>query len=216
LKTAVEKGFLPNIPGLTKAALQKYLPHTVATAKGHLDQSRKNKHSAKTTKLSPFLQIAAAPGDGALTDAFPTAEPPGLATQAIYVDLWDAARGKIFSDLMGRLPVPSSRGNKYIFLLYDYDSNSINVQAIPSHNAHHNLAAYQDIFNMLVLRGQRPLLHHMDNECSKLLVNFMEKEALNATKHHPECTKQMQQNEPSEPSKTTSLQQCAQRTKPSH
>ena len=44
LKTAVEKGFLPNIPGLTKAALRKYPPHTVATAKGHLDQTRKNKH----------------------------------------------------------------------------------------------------------------------------------------------------------------------------
>ena len=37
LKTAHEKGFLPNIPGLTKAALKKYPPHTVVTAKGHLD-----------------------------------------------------------------------------------------------------------------------------------------------------------------------------------
>jgi hypothetical protein len=127
LTTAVEKGFLPNMPRLNKAALQKYPPHTVATAKGHLDQSRKNKHSTKTNKLSPLLQITAELDDDPLTDAFLTAEPSGLATQAIYVDLWDAATGKIFSDLTGRLPVPSSRGNIYIFLLYDYDSNSINV-----------------------------------------------------------------------------------------
>ena len=157
----------------------------MATAKGHLDQNRKNKHSTKTTKPSPFLQITTAPDDDPLADAFPTAEPQGLATQAIYVDLWDAATGKIFSDLTGRLPVPSSRGNNYIFLLYDYDSNSIHVRAIPSRHAHHILAAYQDIFNMLVTRGRRPLLHYMDNECSKMIVDFMKIEKTEYQKTPP-------------------------------
>jgi hypothetical protein len=123
LTAALEKGFLPNVPGLTKASICQCPPHPLATVKGHLDQTQKHKQSTKTVQPSPFLQLAPAADDNPLNDAFPAAEPSGRA---------DASTGKIFSDLAGRLPVTSSQGNNYIFLLYDYDSNTINVQAIPS------------------------------------------------------------------------------------
>ena len=124
---ALDKGFLHNIPGLNKSSIRQHPPHTVATAKGHLDQTRKNKHSTKTAQPSPFLQLAPATDDNPLTDAFPPAEPSGRATQICYINIWETSTCKIFSDLAGRLPVTSSQGNKYIFLLYDYDKNTINV-----------------------------------------------------------------------------------------
>ena len=42
LQTALQKGFLPDIPGLTVKLLQKYPPRSKATIKGHLDNVRKN------------------------------------------------------------------------------------------------------------------------------------------------------------------------------
>jgi hypothetical protein len=40
--------------------------------------------------------------------------------------------GQIYSDQTGRFHVTSSRGNSQIFVLYDYDSNIIHAQAMPS------------------------------------------------------------------------------------
>ena len=39
-------------------------------------------------------------------------------------------KGMIFTDLQGRFPFTSSRGHKYIFVLYDYDSNAILAETI--------------------------------------------------------------------------------------
>ncbi len=53
LEAALQHGFLTNFPGLTIATLRKYPPKTIATAKGHLDQVRKNAQSTKKHKPSP-------------------------------------------------------------------------------------------------------------------------------------------------------------------
>jgi hypothetical protein len=39
---AIVKGYYTSWPGLTTSAVQKYYPQTIATAKGHLDQTRQN------------------------------------------------------------------------------------------------------------------------------------------------------------------------------
>ena len=186
LKTALAKKFLPNIPGLTKASLKAHPPLTVATAKGHLNQTRKNKHSTKNKhNTSPLLQIPSDPDTYHLSDAFPQAEPTGDATNRCYATVWDTQAGKVYTDLTGKFPVPSSQGNNYIFLLYDYDSNSINVRAIPTRQANHILTAFEDIYNMLVRRGRKPHLHILDNECSKALTDFMDQEDIDYQKTPP-------------------------------
>jgi len=47
LKQALKNNILPNIPGLTMESLTKYPPVSVATHKGHMDQSRANQKSTK-------------------------------------------------------------------------------------------------------------------------------------------------------------------------
>ena len=40
-----------------------------------------------------------------------------------------------YGDLTGQFPYKSSMGNRYIYVMYDYDSNTILVQAIPNQQA---------------------------------------------------------------------------------
>ena len=48
-KKAITKGFLKTFPGLTPQLVDKYLPPSVATAKGHLNQERQHLQSTKVT-----------------------------------------------------------------------------------------------------------------------------------------------------------------------
>ena len=45
-------------------------------------------------------------------------------TNAVFTKIINHKR-KIATDLTGKLPIISNRGNKYLFVLYDYDSNII-------------------------------------------------------------------------------------------
>jgi hypothetical protein len=91
--------------------------------------------------------------------------------------IWDTTAGKVSSNLTGKFLVPSSKVNN-IFLRYDYNSNSIHVRAIPNRSAHHIAVAFKGIHDMLALRGRRPHLHILNNECSKALREFMEQEEI--------------------------------------
>ena len=87
-------------------------------------------------------------------------------------------QNQIFSDLMGRMVIPSSNGNQYIFVLYDYDSNAILVTAIPNCQAKTIKDAFAKLHRHLVLAGLRPKLQHLDNKVSSLLTDFMDDEGI--------------------------------------
>ena len=63
-----------------------------------------------------------------------------------------------------------------MLVLYDYDSNSIHVEAMPSRTAYQILLAYQRAHKLLVSRGLRPRLQKLDNECDKALVHYLNEE----------------------------------------
>jgi len=50
LLKAIQRGYVTGVPGLTEKLFKKYTPNSVATAKGHLNQERKNKQSTKARK----------------------------------------------------------------------------------------------------------------------------------------------------------------------
>ena len=55
---------------------------------------------------------------------FPPSDPDNLRTHHYYATTFEIpTTGKIFTDQTGRFPIPSSTGNQYVFVLYDYDSN---------------------------------------------------------------------------------------------
>jgi hypothetical protein len=95
----------------------------------------------------------------------------GIKTHFVYAATIDA--GQIYTDQTGRFPVVSSKGNKYIMILYDYDRNSILAQPIKDRTATELLKAFQIMEQDLVARGLKPKLMKLDNEASKLLKLYL-------------------------------------------
>jgi hypothetical protein len=142
---------------LTEHAVEKHLSKSTSTTKGHLNQQRQN---ARTTKIKDSQVLVTEP------DIY-----HGFKTQFIYAATIDA--GQIYTDQTGIFPVVSSKGNKYIMIFYDYDSNAILAQPIKDRKAPELLKSFQVMEQELVARGLKPKLMKLDNEASKLLKTYL-------------------------------------------
>jgi hypothetical protein len=109
-----KNGNFSSWPGLTEHAVEKHLSKSTSTTKYNLNQQRQN---ARTTKIKDAKVIVTEPDVD-----------HGIKTQFVYAATIDARQ--IYTDQTGRFPVVSSKGNKYIMILYDYDSNAILAQPI--------------------------------------------------------------------------------------
>jgi hypothetical protein len=95
----------------------------------------------------------------------------GLKTQYVYAATIDA--DQIYTDQTGIFTIVSSKGNKYIMVIYDYDSNAILAQPIKNRTAPELLKAFQCMEQELVAKGLKPKLIKLDNEASKLLKDYL-------------------------------------------
>ena len=83
-----------------------------------------------------------------------------------------------YHDLTGAFPNKSSRGNRYIFFVYDYDGNAIltqpinNLQAAKIHNA------WLSLHKVLQRSGKAPNLYTMENEASSNMKYAMTKQKI--------------------------------------
>jgi hypothetical protein len=155
--TTIKNGNFLSWPGLTEHAVEKYLSKSTVTTKGHFKQQRQN---ARTT------QIKSTTAGNQETEI-----DHGIKTQLVYAATIDA--GQIYTDQTGRFPVISIKGNKYIMILYDYDSNAILAQSIKDRTAPELLKAFQIMEQELVARGLKPKLMKLDNDASKLLKTYL-------------------------------------------
>jgi hypothetical protein len=80
----------------------------------------------------------------------------------VYAATIDA--GQIYTDQTVRLPVVSSKGKKFVMILYYYDINAILAQPIKKRTAPELLKAFQGMEQELVARGLKPKLMRLDNE----------------------------------------------------
>ena len=101
-------------PGLTATAVRKYHPQSLAIAKEHMKQQRK---SVRSTKVISVENIK--------NDIEQTGE-------CYFIITPIAATGKTFSDQTGHFPVTSSKGNKYVMIMYDSDGSNILGEAMKS------------------------------------------------------------------------------------
>jgi hypothetical protein len=173
LEIPLKKGFLINFPGFTSAALRRHPPKSISTAKGHLDQTRKNQRS---TKHPPTLIAPLADDPTNIPDEFHP-EPADSKTHHCFASFMEPT-GQIYSDQTGRFVTPSSTGNQYLMILYDYDSNHAFAQPFKTRTAANILAAFKVLHKRLCTAGCRPKLHRLDNECSTILKTFLTDEAI--------------------------------------
>jgi hypothetical protein len=86
---------------------------------------------------------------------------------AVVVD-----QGQLYTDLMGKFPVRSSKGNSYVMVCYIYDCNYFKVVLMKSRSASEWVNAYDSIHQELTVKGFKPKLQTLDNEASTALKNF--------------------------------------------
>jgi hypothetical protein len=86
---------------------------------------------------------------------------------AVVVD-----QGQLYTDLTGKFPVRSSRGNSYVMVCYVYDCNYVKVIPVKSRSASEWVKAYDTVHQDLTVKGFNPKLQTLDNEASAALKTF--------------------------------------------
>jgi hypothetical protein len=152
-----KNGNFSSWPGLTEHAVEKHLSKSTSTKKSHLNQQRQK---ARATNIKDAKLIVTEPDID-----------HGIKTQFVYAATIDA--GQIYTDQTGIFPVVSSKGKKYIMILYDYDSNGILAKPIKDRTAPELLKDFQVMEQELVARVMKPKLTKLDNEASKLLKTYL-------------------------------------------
>jgi hypothetical protein len=155
LLQAVKDGYLITWPGLTEHAINKKLKLTPATALGHMNQRRQHKRSTSKApiEIQPTLDIDL-----------------GTNTHLVYAVVVD--QGQLYTDLTGKFPVRSSKGNSYVMVYYINDCNYVRVVPIKAQSASEWVKAYDTIHQELTVKGFKPKLRTLDNEASTALKNF--------------------------------------------
>ena len=163
LLRAIRRGHLTTFPGLTINLISKHLPASIPTALGHQDQEAKHLRSTQTNTSSEEADDIAPAPDTEDTTAPSTPKPHHLCSMLFsHQEIL-----KSYSDQTGNFPVPSSRGNLYIFILYHQDTNSIHTMALPNKKAATIRDAWKSLYKKICLQGHPVHLHILDNECSQ-------------------------------------------------
>ena len=81
--------------------------------------------------------------------------------------------GNIYSDLCGRLPTTSRRGNKYVYVMYVYEFNAILTTSMKNKSDKEMIRYFTSLTEDLKVRGINPGFHLMDNEASTTLKTTM-------------------------------------------
>jgi hypothetical protein len=90
----------------------------------------------------------------------------GTNTNLVYDVLVD--QGQLYTNLMGKVPVRSSKGNSYVMVCYVYDCNYVKVIPMKSRSASELVKACDHIHQELF----KPKLQTLDNEASAALKIF--------------------------------------------
>jgi hypothetical protein len=141
LLQAVKNGHLITWPGLTEDAIHKHLKLTPDTAMGHMIQRRQN---IRSTSKPP------------IADAPQTDTDLGTKNHLVYAVMVD--QGQLYTNLTGKFPVRSSKGNSYVMVCYVYDCNYVKVIPMKSRSASEWVKAYNHIHQELTAKGFRPTL----------------------------------------------------------
>ena len=142
---AINNNFLATWPGIDKLNMKYLITNHTNIALRHLDQERKNVQSTK------------GPSDNSCTHNIMTKLIPFSAKEMSY------------GDLTGAFPYTSSCGHKYLYVMYDHDSNGILVAPLKNRNSATIVTAWKSLFSKLTKHGHTTKMFVLDNEFSSQL-----------------------------------------------
>jgi hypothetical protein len=157
-KKAIKNGNFITWPGIDTLSIDAHLPKSVASAKGHLDQERKNLQSTR---------IPVSPDETDEDEFFPLPDTPNVKTfEACAKIVPFITKNTAYHDLTGRFPHRSSRGNEYLLIVYDHDSNSILHCPLKTKTGAEIKRGWTTIHERLARGGNQPKMYILDNEAS--------------------------------------------------
>lgn len=83
-----------------------------------------------------------------------------------------------YSNLTIQLPHISSRGNKYVLTIYDYDANVVLAGVLKTQQAKETAAVWEAKHLQLIKNGHDIKYYILDNECRKRLQEALKKNSL--------------------------------------
>ena len=101
-----------------------------------------------------------------------TLQEPGVQTQMGYLQTVEFT-GKLSTDQTGYFPVTSSRGSKYLMVLYYHVSNAILAEPLTSFRKRELIRATRVLHSYLYARGLTPQYQILDNEFPGGLKTFL-------------------------------------------
>jgi hypothetical protein len=116
---AIKNGNYVSWPGLIVDGVNKHFPEPIETQQGHM---KKQRQYVRSTKQEHIVEETSE--DKALTRA--------VAKHNILVKVLNAPN-TVYSNQTGRIPVQSNRGNCFLMVFYDVDSNYIDAEPMKNH-----------------------------------------------------------------------------------
>jgi hypothetical protein len=144
---------------LNERNIQKYYPKTTETAKGHLNQMRKNVRSTKA-KTAPL-------------ETCNTSQLHGKKVQDVYTKTY-RVRKTMLSDQTDQFPTRSQQGNQLIMVMVEIDSNVILVEPMKSRTDEEMIHEYNALLLQLKRAGIVPKKNILNNEVSENTKNHIQ------------------------------------------
>ena len=152
---------------------------------GHMKATRSNTRTTRSTTKRQNETISKDEDDGSI----PVLAPPrtqleleqGHHVAFGFIDMsteTHGLKGLVSTDLPGRFPFTSSKGNNYIMYMYDYDSNVIWSHPIKSRYSADLIIGINACYKVLDDANITPLIHRLDNEISDDIIRLIKKKGL--------------------------------------
>jgi hypothetical protein len=130
--------------------------------------------NTRSTKLQKQKKAPTEERDDATREDFAPNDNLPQRTPKVYATITDI-NGKVYTDLTGRFPMTSSKGNKYILVLYEYDGNAILAEPMKTKSDVEAVKAYTVLYIQLTDAGLKPNFQIMDKEASAAVKSFLKK-----------------------------------------
>jgi hypothetical protein len=130
----------------------------IKTAKGHLNQTRKNVWTTNV-KATPL-------------ETCNTSNLHGKKVRDVYTQTY-MVQETTFSDQTGRFPIQSLRGDKYIMVMVEINSNAILFEPVKNCKDDKMIQAYNALLLRLKQAGIVPKKHVLDNKVSENTKNHI-------------------------------------------
>jgi hypothetical protein len=159
---AIQNDHFATWPAVTVENVRKYLPKSDAIAKGHINHIRQNIRSTQPAVVEPNPESDTVQEDKC---------------NFIYAAIMET--NQIYTDLTGIFTTTSLSGNKYILIMYDYDSNSVVSAPMKNRGDKHMVRSFELLIQSLIIRGLKPSLQRLDNDASLTLMNYLIRQGIN-------------------------------------